>query len=70
MRRITRKSASGTPPGAPDRFFREIAPALETYAQSADGKIIEAIADAQKAKLGDDMENFLAKRFGRGWCAP
>ncbi len=52
--------------GAPDRFFREIAPALETYAQSADGKIIEAIADAQKAKLGDDMENFLAKRFGKG----
>jgi hypothetical protein len=52
--------------GAPDRFYREIKPALESYAKSSAHGVQQAIADAQKANISDDLENFLAKRFSKG----
>jgi hypothetical protein len=48
--------------GAPDRFFREIKPALETYANSSTAGVQQAIEDARKASIADDLENFLRKR--------
>lgn len=52
--------------GAPERFFREIQPALETYAESSDHSVSKAIADAQAHNLSSDLDDFLAKRFSKG----
>jgi hypothetical protein len=52
--------------GAPDRFFREIRPALESYAESSAVGVQAAIEDAQKHNLTSDLDSFLAKRFSRG----
>ena len=51
---------------APDRFFAEIAPALQTYTESSDRKILETVTAAQAKSLGtrDDVAEFLSKRFG------
>lgn len=49
--------------GAPDRFVEEIMPALLTYARSSALPIQEAVKAAQAARL-DDVDEFLAKRFG------
>lgn len=49
--------------GAPDRFIAEVVPALEVYAESSSQPIVDAIQAAQKKKL-DDVDTFLAKRFG------
>lgn len=51
--------------GAPDRFFREIAPALRTYAESSDAGVVQAIEDARKHNIASDLDNFLATRFSR-----
>lgn len=56
--------------GAPERFVEEIQPALLTYANSATTPIVEAIANAQKAKLDNDLDNFLATRFGKSRVEP
>lgn len=50
--------------GAPDRFLREIAPALQTYANSSAGSVVAAIEKARAARI-DDVPTFLATRFGR-----
>jgi hypothetical protein len=51
---------------APDRFFSEIAPALRTYTESSDRKVFETVTAAQRKGIGnpDDVNEFLAKRFG------
>lgn len=54
--------------GAPLRFLEEVAPALESYAQSSTLSITNALAEAQKKKIGDEdkLNEFLTKRFGFG----
>lgn len=54
---------------APDRFIQEIQPALLTYSQGAASNVVDAVKKAQAARL-DDVEDFLAKRFGRRLAGP
>lgn len=49
--------------GAPDRWLDEVMPAIQTYAQSSTGSITRSIEDA-RAKRIDDVDDFLATRFG------
>lgn len=55
---------------APDKFIHEITPALERYRQASDKGVLAAIEDARKQKLDDDLDDFLAKRFGSRMVAP
>lgn len=48
---------------APDKFLAEITPALKSYANSSTAKITESIAAARASRL-DNVDEFLAKRFG------
>lgn len=50
---------------APDKWIGEVAPALEAYSRSSTGSVIAAIEDARKDKLGNDVNEWLAKRFSR-----
>lgn len=47
---------------APERFIRELAPALEAYGRSSDAIVVDTIAAAQAAKV-DDVQAFLANRY-------
>lgn len=49
---------------APDRFLQEVGPALISYANSSTDSITSGIAAARAAKL-DDVDEWLAKRFGK-----
>jgi len=49
---------------APDRFVEEVTPALEHYADSSAAGITDAIVRAQNARI-DDVDKFLASRFGK-----
>lgn len=49
---------------APDKFLAEIQPALESYASSSEKPVVDAI-EAARAKKIDDVESFLANRFGK-----
>jgi hypothetical protein len=48
---------------APDRWIEEIAPVLDAYAHESAGPVEQTIALAQAAKLDDDLDAFLKKRF-------
>lgn len=50
---------------APDRFIEQVAPAIESYANSSTQNITQALANAQAAKIGNEekVTAFLAKRF-------
>jgi hypothetical protein len=48
---------------APDKFLDEMRPALELYAASSSNGIVAAVKSAQAARL-DNIDEFLAKRFG------
>lgn len=52
---------------APERFLREITPALEHYAASSATTVTAAIEQARAAKIGDAdaVSAFLAKRFSK-----
>lgn len=52
--------------GAPDRFLREVAPALLEYSRSSTASITQALTAARAAKIGDEdqVTEFLGKRFG------
>lgn len=52
--------------GAPDRFLRELEPAIRTYASQSSASIVHAVQEAKRSKIGDesDVTEFLAKRFG------
>ena len=48
---------------APDRWIEEIAPVLDAYANEAAAPVEQIIAAAQRAKLDEDLDAFLKKRF-------
>lgn len=48
---------------APDRWIEEIAPVLDAYAHESAAPVEATIAAAQAAKLDDDLDAFLKKRF-------
>jgi hypothetical protein len=50
--------------GAPDRWLEEITPALKAYANSSGEGVRQLVADAQ-AKRVDNLDDFLATRFGK-----
>jgi hypothetical protein len=54
---------------APDRFLEEVRPALEAYAESSDRSTVKAIEDARARRISDNLDAFLAERFGRGVAA-
>ena len=49
---------------APHRWIEEIQPALREYADSTTGSVVETVKEAQRKRVDDDLEKFLAKRFG------
>ncbi len=51
--------------GAPERWLQEMQPALVTYSQGTSSTIVEAVKAAQAAKIEDDIEKFMATRFGK-----
>lgn len=50
--------------GAPDRWLEEVAPAIESYANSSASNVVRAIEDARAQRI-DNVDEFLAKRFTR-----
>lgn len=48
---------------APVRFLEEVAPALQSFANSSQHSVTKAITDARANRI-DDVSAFLAKRFG------
>lgn len=52
--------------GAPHRWLEEIKPVLREYAASSPTGVSETIANAKARKIKDDVETFLAGRFGKG----
>lgn len=57
--------------GAPDRWLEEVRPALTAYANSSAKSTTDQIVKAQLATLkADDVEDFLAKRFGKRLAQP
>lgn len=55
---------------APDRFLEEIQPALVTYANSSTATLDQAIAEAKEQRIADEVDDFLANRFGKSFVAP
>lgn len=55
---------------APDRWLEEIKPALLEYAQGSAAPVIEAIDAAKSRKVDEDLDTFLANRFGRRSVEP
>lgn len=54
--------------GAPERFLREVQPALEAFSGASGAGVAAAVAAARARRLGDDpaaVDAFLAARFGR-----
>lgn len=52
--------------GAPHRWLEEVKPILRTYANAPAMPVEATIKAAQSAKIAGDVEDFLAKRFGKG----
>jgi hypothetical protein len=55
---IVRHTAS-----APDRWVDEVAPAIESYANSSVSGIMDVIASARMMKIKEDLDDFLRSRF-------
>lgn len=57
--------------GAPERWIREVAPALERYAASSDASVTRALEAARAAKVGDEdaVRKLLEDRFTRTQAA-
>ena len=51
--------------GAPDRWLEEVTPILDEYSQASANPVIEAIEHAREKRLGDELDTFLATRFGK-----
>lgn len=49
--------------GAPDRWLEQLRPAIQQYSDASAINLQTAIATAQKQKLEDRVDDFLAKRF-------
>lgn len=50
---------------APDRWLEEITPVLIEYSQASAAPIEQTIAEAQKKRVDDDLDKFLANRFSK-----
>lgn len=55
--------------GGPARYAEQILPIMREMADSPATSIAETVAAAQRAKLGEKVETFLATRFGKGSVA-
>jgi hypothetical protein len=51
--------------GAPDRWLEEVAPVLKEYDEGSAQPVIKAIEAARERKIQEDLDSFLATRFGR-----
>ena len=51
--------------GAPDRWLEEVTPVLDEYSRASAKPVVEAITHAQEKRLGDELDAFLANRFGK-----
>ena len=51
--------------GAPDRWLEEVTPVLDEYSQASAKPVVEAIEHAREKRLGDELDAFLANRFGK-----
>jgi hypothetical protein len=51
--------------GAPDRWLEETVPVLTEYAEGSAKPVQQAIEDARARKVADDLDAFLAGRFGK-----
>src|SRR5205807_8235774 len=51
--------------GAPDRWLEEVAPVLKEYDEGSAQPVIRAIEAARERKIQDDLDSFLATRFGK-----
>jgi len=51
--------------GAPDRWLDEVTPALEVYRNTPTTNIVNAIENARKAKITQDVDDYMAKLFGK-----
>lgn len=49
---------------APDKWLEEVRPALLAYAQSSQATVLDTVKAAQAQRI-DDLESFLAERFGK-----
>src|SRR6202049_2010701 len=56
--------------GAPDRWFEEVAPVLKEYSEGSAKPAMQAIEAAKEKRVQDDLEAFLAKRFGKSMVEP
>ena len=56
--------------GAPDRWLEEAVPVLEEYAKGSPQPVVQAIEAAREKKVADDLDDFLAKRFGKRMVDP
>ncbi len=56
--------------GAPDRWLEEAVPVLEEYAKGSPQPVMQAIEAARKKKVADDLDAFLANRFGKRMVEP
>ena len=53
---------------APDKFLQELAPALKSYANATTDGIVKVIEDARAARIAttsNDVNDFIAARFGK-----
>jgi hypothetical protein len=50
---------------APDRWLEEVTPVLDEYSQASAKPVVEAITHAQEKRMGDELDAFLANRFGK-----
>ncbi len=56
--------------GAPDRWLEEVAPVLKEYDEGSAQPVLLAIEAAKSRKVADDLDDFLAKRFGKRMVDP
>ena len=56
--------------GRHDRWLDEVVPVLTEYSHGSPQPIIQAIEQAREKKLGDDLDQFLATRFGKRMVEP
>ena len=54
----------------PDRWLEEAVPVLEEYAKGSPQPVMQAIEEARSRKVADDLDAFLAGRFGKRMVEP
>ena len=55
---------------APEKWLDEVMPAIEAYRTSTDANITKTIEAARAAKISDNLDEFLSKRFGARLAQP